>query len=150
MKQFMRWLKRNYWGYGRYHLLRECNMIKNCIRMKRDMDLIRKMLLTIESDEHGFAPEIEIQGYTQEEIGYHAILLGEAGLAIVADMTCAGSKSPQGMINRLTWAGHEFLDAARENRIWNQAKDKINQIGGATIQIWIAILTELIKKKLGI
>jgi hypothetical protein len=125
-------------------------MIKDGISMKRDMDLIRKMLLTIEADEHGFAPEIQIPDYTQEEIGYHAILLKEAGLAIVSDLTSFGSSSPIGKVVRLTWAGHEFLDAARENQIWNQAKDKINQIGGATIQIWIALLTELIKKKLGL
>lgn len=119
--------------------------------MKRDMDLIRKMLLQIESDEHGFAPkEIEITGYTQEEIGYHAILLGEAGLAKVVDLTSDGSDSPEGMITRLTWAGHEFIDASRETHTWNEAKDLINKIGGATMQIWITVLTSLIQKKLGI
>jgi hypothetical protein len=118
--------------------------------MRRDMDLIRKMLLAIEADEHGFAPRIEIQGYTQEQINYHAVLLGEAGLAKVTEVTSMGSESPEAIIIRLTWAGHEFLDAARENNIWNQAKDKISKIGGATIPIWIAILTEIIKKQLGL
>jgi len=118
--------------------------------MKRDMDLIRKILLTIEADEHGFAPKIEIPGYTQEQIDYHAVLLGEAGLVQAHDMTDMGAKSPQAMITQLTWAGHEFLDVARENNIWNQAKDKVNKIGGATIPIWIAVLTEIIKKQLGL
>jgi hypothetical protein len=45
-------------------------MIKYGIDMKRDMDLIREMLLAIESDAHGFAPKIEILGYTQEQIGW--------------------------------------------------------------------------------
>ena len=126
-------------------------MIVRDIHMKRDMDLIREMLLAIESHEHGFAPKIEIDGYTQEEIGYHAILLGEAGLAVVSNVTTMGSKSPEGIINHLTWAGHEFLDASRDKRIWNQAKDKISQIGGgATIQVWIALLIELGKKQLGL
>ena len=106
-------------------------MIKDGVRMKRDMDLIRKMLLAIEADEHGFAPKIEIDGYTQGDIGYHAVLLGEAGLAIVSNITTFGAKSPQAIVNRLTWEGHEFLDASREN------------------QIWIAVLTTLIQKKLG-
>ena len=125
-------------------------MIKKGIDMKRDMDLIRKMLLAIEEDPHGFAPKIEIQGYTREQIGYHAVLLGEAGLAKIIDMTLEESKTPEAIVERLTWAGHEFLDSARENRIWNQAKDKIAKIGGASIQIWLMILTEFIKKELGL
>ena len=125
-------------------------MIKSDIRMKRDMDLIRKMLLAIEADEHGFAPKIEINGYTEEEIGYHAVLLGEAGLVKVCDVTGLGNKSPEAIITRLTWAGHEFVDSARENQRWNLAKDLINKVGGASIQIWVIVLTELIKKNLGL
>ena len=126
-------------------------MVTSGINMKRDMDLIRKMLLAIEAEEHAFAPNnIEVSSYTQEQIGYHAVLLGEAGLAKVNDVTTYSSKSPQALITRLTWQGHEFLDSARENHIWNQAKDKVNKIGGASIQIWTAILTELIKKQLGL
>ena len=125
-------------------------MIKSGINMKRDMDLIRAMLLAIEADPHGFAPKIEIHGYTQEEIGYHATLLGEAGLANVIDVTCEESKTPVALVERLTWAGHEFLDTARENRIWNQAKDTITKIGGASLQIWVMVLTGFIKKELGL
>lgn len=125
-------------------------MIRIGKNMKRDMDLIRAILLTIEEEPHGFAPKIEIPDYTEEQIKYHAILLGEAGLAEVVDITPNGGKSPEAIITRLTWAGHEFLDSARENQRWNQAKDLIGKIGGASIQIWIAILTEIIKKKLGL
>ena len=126
-------------------------MIKSCIDMKRDMDLIRAMLLAIEAEGHGFASHpIEIPNYTQEQIGYHAVLLGEAGLVKVHDVTHLGSNSPEALITRLTWAGHEFLDSARENNIWNQAKDKISKIGGASLQIWLALLTELIKENIGL
>ncbi len=126
-------------------------MIKSCISMKRDMDLIRQLLLTIEADEHGFATrDIEIPSYTQEQIDYHAVLLGEAGLAEVTDVTTMGSKSPKAILLRLTWAGHEFLDSSRENHIWNQAKDKVGKIGGASLPIWGAVLTEIIKNRLGL
>lgn len=119
--------------------------------MKRDMDLIREILMAIEEDPHGFAPKnIEIDGYTEEQIKYHAVLLGEAGLVNVVDVTNFGSKSPEAVIIRLTWAGHEFLESARENQIWNQAKNLINKIGGASIHIWMMLLTELVKKKLGL
>jgi len=126
-------------------------MIKSGINMKRDMDLIRRMLLEIEADDHGYVSRnIEIDGYTQEQINYHAFLLGEAGLALVSSIEDNRSKSPEAQVVRLTWAGHEFADSARENQRWNQAKDSINKIGGASIQIWVALLTELIKRNLGI
>lgn len=120
--------------------------------MKRDMDLIRAILLRIESEAHGFAPnKLEIDGYTQEEIEYHAVLLGEARLAEVFEITCEGDKSPQAKIIRLTWLGHEFLDSARENRIWNQAKDSImSKVGGATIQIWMSVLASYTRGQLGL
>lgn len=125
-------------------------MLKSEIGMKRDMDLIRAILLACEVDEHGFAPRIEIEGYTQEQIGYHAVLLGEAGLAKVNNVTTMGSPSPRAQIVSLTWEGHEFLDSARDNQIWNLAKDSINKLGGASIQVWVIVLTGLIKKHLGI
>ena len=125
-------------------------MITADIDMKRDMDLIREMLLAIEVHPSGFAPKIEIEGYTQEQIGYHATLLGEAGLAVIHEVTGLGAKSPDARIVRLTWAGHEFLDSAREKQIWNQAKDMVKKVGGASIQVWLILLTELIKKQLGL
>jgi len=125
-------------------------MIKSGINMKRDMDLIRAMLLAIESYPRGFAPKIEIPGYTPEQIGYHAVLLGEAGLAEVIDMTCNESDTPDAIVDRLTWAGHEFLDSALDVRIWNRAKDSIAKIGGASIQIWAMVLAGYMKKELGL
>ena len=43
-------------------------MIKSYVNMKRDMDLIRQILLSVEADEHGFVSKIEIPDYTQEQI----------------------------------------------------------------------------------
>ena len=57
------------------------------IDMKRDMDSIREILLAVEAHPCGFAPSIEIHGYTQEQVGYHVFLLGEAGLAVVSNET---------------------------------------------------------------
>ncbi len=39
--------------------------------MKRDMDLVREILLAIDSHEKGYAPQkMEFEGYTDEQIGY--------------------------------------------------------------------------------
>ena len=49
--------------------------------MKRDLELIRKMVLAIEDAPSGYAPELKFEGYTDEQVGYHAYLLLDAGLA---------------------------------------------------------------------
>jgi len=126
-------------------------MIRSGADMKRDMDLVRALLMTVESYPTGFAPDnIEVSGYTQEQIAYHAYLLNEAGLVHAIDVTTMGAQSPEARIVRLTWEGHEFLDAAREPSRWEQTKDLINNIGGASIPVWMALLTEFAKKSLGL
>jgi hypothetical protein len=110
--------------------------------MTRDMDLVRKILLEIESHEHGFAPrQFSIDGYTQEQIAYHVHLMGQAGLLQVADVTHFGSKSPEAIPSRMLWAGHDFLDAARSDTVWNRAK---KQLGNE----WASVPFEILKQLL--
>lgn len=119
--------------------------------MRRDMDLVRALLMRAESEHSAYAPEkIEINGYTEEQIGYHALLLNEAGLVKAVEVTTMGSPSPEARISRLTWDGHEFLDSAREPARWEKTKDLVNKVGGASIQLWMAVLTAYAKEALGI
>jgi hypothetical protein len=117
--------------------------------VKRDMDLIRAILFKIEEHPSASAPDqVMVEGYTDEEVSYHAYLTYEAGLVDGIDMTDSDSQGPEVAITRLTWWGHDFLDAAREPSRWEQAKDLINKAGGASLQIWVSVLTELVKKSL--
>jgi hypothetical protein len=91
--------------------------------MKRDMELIRLLLLQLES---GALELPKLEGYSQEEITYNAALAIEAGLIngqILVNPT-DGRRDMMVSIDRLTWAGHDFLDAARDDTIWKKAKDK--------------------------
>ena len=41
--------------------------------MKRDLDLIRKLVLAIEDNPTGFVTDdVHIDGYSEEQIGYHS------------------------------------------------------------------------------
>jgi Hypothetical protein (DUF2513) len=51
---------------------------------------------------------------------------------------------------RLTWAGHEFLDAAREPSRWEKARDLVLKAGGATLPIWQQLLGNLLQKQIGL
>ena len=89
--------------------------------MKRDLDLVRKILLDIEapaagSGHAGWARASgEGNGSEPEALHYHVQLLHDAGL-IVADELVPGQWWPE----RITWEGHEFLDLARDDARWNE------------------------------
>ncbi len=120
--------------------------------MKRDMDLVREILLKIEKHEHGMAPDnLSINGYTEEQVGYHVHLMGQAGLLKVADMTCRGSTSPAAMPIRMEWNGHEFLDAIRSDTIWDRTKKTFIESGVTmTIDLVKAVAIAKGKELLGL
>jgi len=89
--------------------------------MKRDLELIRKMVLAIEDSPSGWAPDRKFEGYTDTQVGYHAYLLIDAGLARGREAHDTLSKGPEGLISNLTWAGHEFADASRDETRWRKA-----------------------------
>lgn len=111
--------------------------------MKRDMDLVRRMVLTI-ADAPGIDADIdELDGVEEDTFMQHAIWLEEAGL-INAEI----SQSIDGLsviINSLTWAGCDFADAIRDETIWNKAKSKVLKPGAS----WtFDILKDLVKSEI--
>lgn len=93
--------------------------------MERDLDLVRKILLQIERSPHGYVDGVQIEGYSAEEIGYHAHLLLEANLITAVVRKAHGLPSPYAMPTSLTWAGHEFLDVIKKDSIWEKGKNAI-------------------------
>ncbi|MDP9314290.1 MAG: DUF2513 domain-containing protein [Chloroflexota bacterium] len=98
--------------------------------MQRDMDLIREILLQVEAYDkpHGAIP-IRIEGYSKEATSYHIGLLIDAGY--LAGYTSGGTRDTHYAVRNLTWAGHEFLDAARNETVWNSTKQVVKEKGGA-------------------
>jgi len=123
--------------------------------MKRDMDLIRELLLKLEAyplraggmctfsafdDE-----EIRVEGFNYNEIDYHLALLKEA--AFIDD---GGVRPMSGIGFRgLTWAGHDFLDSVRDPKIWLKTM-KAAEIaaGGFTVDLLKDLAKGLIKKQI--
>ncbi len=120
--------------------------------MQRDMDLIRKLLRVIEEDQAGHAPQvIAIDGYSSEQIGYHIWLLGQSGLLNTETTTHLLSPSPSAMPVSLTWEGHEFLEASRNDGAWKKAKGIIIEKGGGmTLEVIKAFLMAEIKRQIGV
>lgn len=111
--------------------------------MKRDMDLVRGILLAIEANESGRAPQkLSVDGYTDEQIGYHVLIMMEAGVVVGRESKEIG-RPPNARATRLTWEGHDFLDASREPARWEKAKGVASKVGGVTIEVMGTILTRL-------
>jgi hypothetical protein len=120
--------------------------------MKRDLDLIRKMVLAIEDHPSGWAPhDLSFEGYTEVQVGYHAYLLIDAGLARGEDSSTMGSEAPEGFISSLTWKGHEFAAAARDDSLWMKAMGNVAEKGGhITLDILTQLLGSLMKGAFGL
>jgi hypothetical protein len=99
--------------------------------MKRDMELVRSILLKIEESpyEDKVIRNFGLEGQSAEKVNYHLGIMREAGLIV-----CMEVKSDQtGSMfwpRKLTWEGHEFLDAARNETIWKRAWDQVKSKGG--------------------
>lgn len=119
--------------------------------MKRNMDLVRQISLTISNYKYGYAPtDIKICPFTDEEIGYHCLLMGEAGLLLTEDTSALGESSPSAIPIRITWAGHEFIDNARNETIWNQTKEVVSKIGDVSFSVWASVLSKIVMHSLKI
>jgi hypothetical protein len=116
------------------------------------MELIRKLVLKIEDAPTGYAPdELEIEGYTAEQIGYHAYLILDAGLAEGDRVDHMASDGPEAILRNLTWVGHEFADAARDDTRWKKAMGMVQEKGGSvSLSVLTQLLTALMKGALGL
>ena len=98
--------------------------------MKRDLNIVRQLLLDIEKHDstHPFTltPD-EKDSFTNEEMQYHLFLMHQAGLISGQDISTFDG--PQFLIKGMTWQGHEFLEAARNDQVWNAANDKAEDKG---------------------
>jgi hypothetical protein len=118
--------------------------------MKRDKELIRKLVLAVEDARNGYAPNgIDVEGYTQEQIRYHAYLLLDGGFIEGDRIDNTDSDSPEAIVRNLTWKGHEFADAARDETRWKKAVGIVQEKGGSvTISVLTQLLIELMKRGL--
>ena len=100
--------------------------------MKRDLDLIKAILLEIEKkDDTSPISNLSVEGYDQKSIDYNIHLLNQAGL-IKANIARVGANEIYDpIILEMTWSGHEFLDSARNETVWNKGKELIKQHGGS-------------------
>jgi Hypothetical protein (DUF2513) len=100
--------------------------------MKRDMELVRKLLFHLEERNSVKAQlTFTIDGYDDVAIRYHLLLLAQAKLIDFEPEQTKTGRIIRPHVLGLNWNGHEFLDSVRSDKVWRKllkyAKDK----GGA-------------------
>lgn len=93
--------------------------------MKRDMDLIRLILLEIEASKADEIEGFSIKGYNDDDVKHNGELLCQAGLISKFFEDSLGDL----VAGKLTWEGYDYLDKIRDNTIWKKTKDIIIQKG---------------------
>ena len=100
--------------------------------MRRDMELVRRILLTVESRTAAENDGAFTLPDVPNEVAWgHLEIMQEAGLI---EATLVGHSGPgiiMASVSRLTWAGHDFLEAVRSETIWAKTKAKLAATGVA-------------------
>lgn len=97
-------------------------------KMKRNIELIRFLLLRGEGDK---AAEAACEKFTPQERGYHIQLLLDAKLIEGVAICDVNEEFSGGVVSRLTWAGHDFIDAMRDESVWRKVKAHILKAGAS-------------------
>lgn len=118
--------------------------------MKRDMELIRMVMLEAEKSKDPYELiDPKFEGHSETEISYHIALLDDAGLLHGQDRSAIGVfRWSAGM---LTWAGHEFVEAVRDDDVWKEALAITAKSGNGTVfELLKKALTSVLEKRAGL
>ncbi len=107
--------------------------------MKRNMDFIRSILIALEEVESG--DKMKKLSVDEEIFSYHIKLLSQAGL--IEAHRDSGDYHKWFPVS-LTWDGHEFIEAARDDTTWKKVKSQlIEKTGGLSFEVLKGILIKL-------
>jgi hypothetical protein len=78
--------------------------------MKRDMELVKMILLLAEAHENSTVYLDEIEGYDEKVVEHHEFILKDAGFIIYDEKVRS---------IRLTWSGYDYLDKVRDQSVFH-------------------------------
>ena len=124
--------------------------------MKRDMDLVRLILIEAEKADSCIGIEsLVCDKYPLPVIGYHVELMSAHGLVDAKTSRDWGGNVVDGSIKALTWSGCDYLDAIRDDGVWRRTKAAVKEAVGDTTLSTIKeaasmVAIQLIKANLGV
>jgi hypothetical protein len=131
--------------------------------MKRDMELIRELMLRLEelpiNADDGIVlsaydgDELQFEGYSAGQVHYHMDQLYRSGY-LDSGADHFGFDENSWMFSRLTPSGHDFIDSIRDPEVWRRTKEGASKAGGWTLgvikDLGLAYLKHVIKERTGV
>lgn len=124
--------------------------------LKRDMDMVRDLLLKIEqgktvfqildpasAEALGIEPEEPMTGEEADKLALHLDLLADAGFITVRRMS-----GGYWQISGINWSGHDFIDSVRDPKIWHATKEAATKAGGFSVELLTELAKGLLKTQL--
>ncbi|WP_432646630.1 DUF2513 domain-containing protein [Mitsuokella sp.] len=124
--------------------------------MKRDLDLMRNILLRIEAFDPKCGHAIRLLTFKDlcddlPMLSLQIELLIDAGFIEVDSEIALDDYTKDFIISRITFAGYEYLDSVRNDTIWESVKKRLASIGGeASIDIVKSLASSMLLKQLGL
>lgn len=121
--------------------------------MRRDMELVRKILMTLEETpaDQNISLRLDISGYSEQEIGFHVALMGEAGLIHTSNARHHGQAEPFAVPISITWEGYEFLATARNESVWRTSVSTVlSRAGSVGFELLKAVLMAELRRQMGL
>lgn len=120
--------------------------------MKRDFDLIREILLDIEKNVPAVPQDLgyHFEHEDRDAVAFALYLMAQKGLIHDAyDIGDHGTHESDSYGHpKLTWEGCDFLDAVRDDEIWQKTKLGVTKAGSFTFDVLKALAKGLIKTKI--
>ncbi len=98
--------------------------------MKRDMELIRKILFTIEEQYEpgdGYIFGLKIDGYDMKMVAEHCDLLYQQGLVKTYKPQFGDDTIVAFSVGNITTRGYDYLELIRNDDVWEKTKAEIEE-----------------------
>ena len=116
--------------------------------MKRDMDLIRDILLQIEEDnEFNEEQSVSTENLSEQNtriISAHCRLIKQAGYINKLTLASGGYI----LAGELTNKGYDFVDTIRDEKIWRKTKQAADAAGGFSVHLLSRLAIGFLEKKI--
>lgn len=106
--------------------------------MKRDLDLVRSILIYVEKAEGEVdAEDLVTDDWPFEIVAYHVRLMAHHGLVDLSDdVRDMNGETLSLAVSGLTWDGQDYLDAIRDPKVWSKVKKTVKEaVGSTTLEV---------------
>jgi hypothetical protein len=124
--------------------------------MTRDMELIRKIIIEIQSRKDAKYTSLEVPSCEPGTVARHLELMMDAGLIEAQKIEGQDLPYPFVAIKDLTWAGHDFASAIANENVWAKIKKTFSPSDLAAMplavmkDVGMALVSQWAKEKLSL